>query len=98
MRTVRPKPCIRKARSRTNERSRGNAQQDLASAGGSLQAVTGGHDTISDIFVGKYDKVFAKSSAGFDPAVKTVHITPGTNVVDWQLRRDWAVVSVGGQR
>jgi extracellular elastinolytic metalloproteinase len=54
-----------------------------------------GHYTISDIFVGKYDKVFAKS-AGFDPVVKTVHITPGTNVVDWQLRRDWAALSGGG--
>ncbi len=65
---------------------------------GDFSAVTdaAGRYAISNIFTGKYPKVFAKSTGGFDPAVAAVRITQGENVANFQLRRDWAALGGGG--
>jgi len=64
---------------------------------GDFSAVTDsdGHYTINNVFAGKYAKVFARAN-GFDSAVAAVRVTPGENVANWQLRRDWAALSGGG--
>jgi hypothetical protein len=54
-----------------------------------------GKYTISGIFTGTYPKVFAHG-AGYDPIVRTVAVGPGTNTVNWSLRKDWAALASGG--
>jgi extracellular elastinolytic metalloproteinase len=53
-----------------------------------------GKYTITGILPGTYAKVFARG-AGYDPNIKTLSISSHTQVVDWQVRRDWAASSGG---
>ena len=64
--------------------------------GGDYAATTdaNGDYTISGIFPGTYAKVFA-AGPGFDPVVKTVTVSTGSNSLDWTLRRDWAALAGG---
>ncbi len=55
-----------------------------------------GEYTITGIIPGTYPKVFA-GGAGYDTSVRAVSIASRTNTVNWELRRDWAASSGGGQ-
>jgi hypothetical protein len=64
---------------------------------GDYAATTGanGKYTITGVFPGVYPDVFA-AGAGFNPQVRpAVPINSGVNVLDWQVRRDWAATSGG---
>jgi hypothetical protein len=65
--------------------------------GGSYAAITNaaGQYTITGIIPGTYPKVTARG-AGYDPVVQSVSVASRTNVLNWQLRRDWAASSGGG--
>ncbi len=65
---------------------------------GDLSAVTDadGEYTIEGIFPGTYPKVFA-GGPGFDRVTRTVSVSSGANSVDWEVRRDWAASSGGGE-
>ncbi|GGK70455.1 M36 family metallopeptidase [Mangrovihabitans endophyticus] len=52
--------------------------------------------TISDIIPGTYAKVFARGN-GYDPVTRTVSVNSRPTTADWQLRRDWAALSGGGE-
>jgi len=64
---------------------------------GDYAAVTDatGTYTISGIFAGTYPKVFSRGP-GYDPVVQTVSVGARVNVLNWQLRRDWAAAAGGG--
>ncbi|HZC26948.1 MAG TPA: M36 family metallopeptidase [Actinopolymorphaceae bacterium] len=65
---------------------------------GDLAAVTAADGTysISGIFPGTYPKVFA-SGPGFDRLTRSVSVNSSGSTADWQLRRDWAASSGGGE-
>ncbi len=66
--------------------------------GGSYAAITNanGQYTITGIVPGTYPKV-AASGAGYDPMVQSVSVASRTNTLNWELRRDWAASSGGGE-
>jgi hypothetical protein len=64
------------------------AYADLSSESGKYE--------IKKIFAGTYPKLFA-TAPGFNTVVRTVTIGQGSNVQDWELRRDWAALGGGGE-
>jgi extracellular elastinolytic metalloproteinase len=65
---------------------------------GDLAGVTeaDGTYTIDGVFPGTYPKVFA-GGPGFDRATRTVSVSASDNRVDWEVRRNWAALSGGGE-
>lgn len=66
--------------------------------GGSYTAVTDstGHYKIANVLPGTYPEVSA-TKPGYESKVRDLPVKPGTNRVDWSLRRDWAATTGGSE-
>jgi hypothetical protein len=60
---------------------------------GATTAADGSY-TIGNVFTGTYPTVFAHK-LGYDPQVRTLAVGPGTNTVNWSMRKDWAATANG---